>query len=237
MTEERLTDRVRIADQEQVTATLRSRETHFRGVCEWIGANVERTAEAAILHRILWGAANYLHIAAENVDDHASILALATRNLYELRLRVEYMIADTEKFIEWQAEAATDKIEVLEGILELRAGDGSESQRAILTAEIARIRGALDRHHFSELLRIPSSGTIAKALGRTDEHRSLFKLLSKLVHPSSYLINDYANAASEEVYTILQVHVQVYAWDLFSRSCDLLEIPEEVRKFDFGNFA
>jgi hypothetical protein len=66
---------------------------------------------------------------------------------------------------------------------------------------------------------------LAKQAGLADEHAALFKLFSKLVHPSSYLSNDYKNAASEEVRTILHARAQLYAWDTLGRISKAVGMP------------
>ena len=233
MTNEHLNDHIIIGNTNKVVAILKRMELHFRRVGKWIPNHIERTAKAVILHRLLWAAANYLHIASENVDGHVSALALATRNLYELRLRTEYMIAFPANFSTWQAEVATDKIELLEGILGIQKNGENPEKHAVLKEEIVKIRQLLNKHSLKELKSIPSTASIAKELDKKDEHKSLFKLFSKLVHPSSLLVNDYDNFATQEAYQILQVHCQLYAWDIFTRTCNALAVPEDVRSFDF----
>jgi|GEM_PF-1149056 len=233
MTNKRLSEHIIIGNTDQVVSILKRMQSHFRGVCEWIPTHIERTAQAVIFHHLLRATANYLMIASANVNGHVSVLAVATRSLYELRLRTEYMINFPEHFSTWQAEAATDKIQLLEGIVGIQTDCEYTNEHAILIEEIKRIRELLKKYGFEELTTIPSTASIAKKLGKEDEHRSLFKLLSKLVHPSSYLVNDYENAASQEVYQVLQVKCQLYAWDIFTRTCDALAVPEDVRSFYF----
>ena len=67
-------------------------------------------------------------------------------------------------------------------------------------------------------------------IGLSDEHKNLYKLFSKVVHPSSYLVNDYKNAASIETRMILQTRAQLYAWDTFSRVCEYFNVPGELRE-------
>jgi len=51
------------------------------------------------------------------------------------------------------------------------------------------------------------------------------------------MVNVYLNAASAEVSIILQIHLQLYAWDLFSHICDALSVPETVRTFSYNTQA
>lgn len=66
-----------------------------------------------------------------------------------------------------------------------------------------------------------------------DEYKALFKLFSKLVHPSSYLVNSYKDATSPEITSVLQIYLQLYVWDLFCRVCDALYVPENIRELKF----
>jgi hypothetical protein len=232
VTDEFLSDRLVSGNVEQVSALLMRMAVHFRKVCEWIAANSERTPKSLSLHNLMRATAEYLQMASEGFGKHISIVALATRNIYELRLRTEHLLSSREALDTWQAEGATDKIQVLEGILGLDTKQRSGSQRQVLTNEISRIRYILKKHKLEELKCIPGTFSIAKALDKGDEHKNLFKLFSKLVHPSSYLVNDSANAASPEVRSILQTHCQLYAWDLFSRICDAVGVPEDIRFFE-----
>jgi hypothetical protein len=233
MNSETIRAKLCIRDINEVEGLLRRTESHFRNTCHWIVNNVERDAKAVIFHRILCACTNYIKIAADNLNGHASVLGLATRNIYELRLRVEHMITCPQELDSWQSEAATDKIQLMEAILGIQATPATDPRRQILTNEIDRLRNLLRKHGLTELTRLPSIASIAGTLGREEEHRSLFKLFSKLVHPSSYLVNDYENAASDETFLILQSHVQLYSWELFTRISDALHVPEDVRHFDF----
>lgn len=102
-------------------------------------------------------------------------------------------------------------------------------QREILEAEIERLKSIRDRHNLPTIKSPASAGQIAKEVGLSEEHKNLYKLFSKIVHPSSYLVNDYKNAASTEIKMILQIHAQIYALDSFSRICTHFDVPTELR--------
>lgn len=207
---ERLRDRVVTGDYDSFREMLKGHEETFRTVVAWIAAtNVPRDARSVVLSNLLWAAANYLNISRSNAGDgHISVIALVTRSLYELRLRVEYIIREPQELDMWQAEAAVDQIQVLEGILKIDRTTTSEEQCRTLRTEITRLRALLRKHGMKEPKHLSSSFEIAKKLGRANEHQSLFKLYSKLVHPSSYLVNNYAQAGSRETVQILEIHLQ-----------------------------
>jgi hypothetical protein len=231
----KLSDIIRYSDHNHLKMTLEEMAIHFEKTSHWISANHTATGESRVLENILQGSSNYMKLVAENLDNHISILGTAVRALYEIRLRTELLVTNKGEFDKWQAESGTDKIQLLEAIQSMKTAD-MITQRTILKGEIERIRTLLRKHGLEEAKPL-GAADIAKKLGKEEEHRSLFKLLSKIVHPSSYLINDYANAASDEIYQILQAHAQLYAWDIYERTCNYLLVPENIRtsKFLAGN--
>lgn len=132
----------------------------------------------------------------------------------------------------WQAEAALDKIEVLKGISQLNTLSDNATQKDILQKEIERLRNLTKKYSLPNNKKIPTSSVIAREVGLVNEHKALFKLFSKLVHPSSYLVNDFTDANSNEVRNILLIHLQIYAIDSFCRICDALSVPKNIRELE-----
>ena len=60
-----------------------------------------------------------LHFAAVGTEQHVSILALATRSVYELDLRARHVLASSENMVAWQSEAVLDQIEIYESLLRI----------------------------------------------------------------------------------------------------------------------
>lgn len=228
-TEPRLRDRVEFGDLAMVRSVLMAMHQHFANVCRWIALHVQRGDRSLVLFNLLSATSDYLYVAALNLQTHTSVLALAARSLYELNLRARHVLASDDNIYLWQAEAVRDKIEVLEGILLFQTVGTAEDERAILRAEINRLKGLAAKYKLPQVERIPSTAQIAASVGQSNHHKALFKLFSKIVHPSSYLVNDYKNAASGNVPTILQIMVQLYAWDTFNRICDALRVPGGLR--------
>ena len=230
----RLSDLIVPASETDVRLLLESMESHFRKTYTWILENVNKEDKSIVIQNLIWSTADYLRIAANNIanDGHISVLALATRNIYELQLRTEHVLSKRSKLELWQAEVALDKTQLIKGILNLHPEDYKPEQRQILQDEIERVDNLLDKYNLQKPKRILPVGQIAKELGKEKDYKSLFKLFSKLVHPSSYLVNDYANAAAEEIRETLQIHCQLYAWSLYQLSCTALSVPEHVQKLE-----
>jgi len=201
----------------------------FRLACKWISENVSRSEKTLALFNLLAASANYLDVAANNIEGHISTIALATRSLYEINLQTRDILFSSDSLRRWQGEAVTDKIQVLEGILGLDTVSALSEQRKALRTEIDRLLSLREKYRLPAG-RPSGTGEIAKSVGLAREHNTLFKLFSKLVHPSSYLTNDYGNAASDETAKNLQIHAQVYAWDTFSRICDAVSMPKSTRR-------
>jgi hypothetical protein len=218
------------------TADLRRRlaDTSLQLVrlCKWIIDHHGRTEESATICNLLSAARSYLILAAENAENHLSVLALCVRSLYELDLRTRLVLTSPNKMREWEAEAAADKIELLEGILQLSSSVENTESRRVLQNEISRLQSLLERHGMPPVDHIPSTAALAKSAGLHEDHKALFKLFSKLVHPSSYLVNDYSSAASPEVLAVLQIHLQLYAGDIIKRVCVALSIPDDATRME-----
>ena len=219
--------RARYGTVAECTECFQQTANKIRSAGAWVSDNLERNDKTVTLFNLLSASADYLDLAAENIEEHISLIALATRNLYEINLQTCDILRSPDSLLRWLGEAVTDKIEVLEGVLSLKTGDAKI--RAVLRTEIERLSSLREKHDLPNA-RPSSAVDIAKSLGRGEEHKALYKLFSKLVHPSSYFVNDYKNAASDEVRTTLQLHAQFYAWDTFGRICDEVMMPEQIRK-------
>jgi uncharacterized small protein (DUF1192 family) len=203
-------------------------ENLFLSVRDWIEKNNHRDAQRVILQNLLSSSAQYLRVAADNLGTHISVLALATRSLYELNVRTRAILTLSDQIDNWQSEAVTDKIQTLEGLLTLQTTNEMSAERTILRTEIDRLNALRAKYGLPVVKKPIDAGGLAPAVGLENEHKGLFKLFSKLVHPSSYLTNDYSNAASSQVRSILELHTQIYAWDTFSRICDAQSVPEAI---------
>lgn len=201
-----------------------------RIINQWIKKNIQRSEKSVILTNLLTSISDYLQVTRDSLNAHISIIAISTRSIYELNIRIRSVLLNDEELKKWASEAVTDKVQVLEGILTLGQESENVPERAILRQEIARIQGLIAKYGMPVIKNPESTGNLAKLVELDAEHKALFKLFSKLVHPSSYMVNDYQNAASIETQKILQVHAQLYAYDSITRICEALNVPENISK-------
>jgi len=187
-----------------------------------------------ILQNILLSSAKYIQIAADNFGTHISIMALATRSLYELNVRARSILIFPTEIEKWQSEAIMDNIQIFEGIMALEASGDVSVERGVLQAEVDVLNTMRIKYSLPDIKKMTDTRTLAASVGLKNEHQGLFKLFSKLVHPSSYLTNCYEDAASERTRLTLQVHSQLYALDTLNRICEAQSVPEEIRSFVAG---
>ncbi len=228
--EKSLKDHITNGTENDLKVALEEMHTRFLNISNWITENRDRTNENLVVFNLFSSVIQYLRVLNVSIKEHISILALATRSLYELNLTIRLILKDPNNFNSWCSEAITDKIQVLEGLLGIQTVSSMSEQRNILQVEIDRLKTLRDKHQLPTIKSPPLAGHKAQQIGLSDEHKNLYKLFSKVVHPSSYLVNDYNNAASIETKMILQIHAQLYAWDTFSRVCEHFNVPGELRE-------
>jgi hypothetical protein len=114
-------------------------------------------------------------------------LAAVTRDLFELSFEVEYICKSDTNMERFIVDAAIDELEIMEKLLEIDKQDPkyqphqkSQEREQALKAQIAKA-GLTGRGP----LRVE---TLAKALKRYDEYKSLFKVYSKMTHATAWAI-------------------------------------------------
>jgi|SRR5215831_3311471 len=140
---DRLADRVRAGAPVEAARAFHQMVARFISAAEWISKNVQRTNESLTLSNLLAVSASYLKVAGDNIETHISVFAMVTRNLYEVNLQVRDILRSPDGIQRWQAEAIADKIQMLEGILELDTVSDTASQCAVLRSEIDRLRSTV----------------------------------------------------------------------------------------------
>jgi hypothetical protein len=175
--------------------------------------NTKRNQKNLVLHNFLIASVPYIDIATLHYDGLVQILAFCARNLYEIHLQSRCVQINEVHLQRWAAEAATDNIEILEGLIAIDPNN-TVGQHAILKEEIDRKEKLLKKHSL-ERKKPRSISDIAKDMGKEAEHKSIFKMFSKLLHPTSYLVNSSpAEIQNNETRNTLIIHIQLYAWDI-----------------------
>lgn len=228
MSEPRLSDVIQInLTPEQVTERIRDIGVAFTRSTDWVRNNQPRTERNLALFNLFASPLPYFELCAQNVSGPIAALALCTRTLFELNMRVRYVLKSESNLRAWMAEAGSDRIDVLNGIKEL--GDPGDPRVSILMEEITRTNALIAKHGLHGLPKGPRRiDILAAAVGLEREYKSLFKLFSKLVHPTSYLVNSTGILEDGETRTVLLAYFQLYSLDLLKRLADELGVPSEM---------
>ncbi|EJM74049.1 DUF5677 domain-containing protein [Pseudomonas sp. GM60] len=216
-------------NENQLKTAIQDMHRKFIIVSEWIAENTEHTNDNLVFLNLFRSTIDYIEVLNTSINQHISILGLATRSLYELNLQLRLALKDPAYIQAWCSEVITDKIQIYEGILGIQSTTETTQQKLILQTEIEKLHNLRVKYQLPAEKSTLTAAQKAKSLGISNEHSNLYRLFSKIVHPSSYLVNDRIHAASLQTQIILQIRAQLYAWDTFSRTSDYFNIPEDLK--------
>lgn len=215
--EKRLRDIVKFGDLSEISNVLKSKISLIDKHLEFIRTNLERTERNLVLYNLLAKTRLYLYCLMTSLIGPTELLGFIARSLFELNLITRYVVMNEENLKRFVVQTAEDKIKILEGILEFRE-DSSEENAKILDDEIKRIETLKQKHNLASIKSLPNFIDIARIVELEKEYKALYKLFSKHVHPTPYIINgDTKEIHSNEVRNIFLIHAQLYAEDTFQR--------------------
>lgn len=117
-------------------------------------------------------------------------IAISARNLFECYLLVAYIIDDPSRAKEFISQKACDEIEINEGFLTLTTTNTSETSKKMIQDRIDNIKKLMksaeltpSRHWIVSQLALQTNNKL--------EYDAFFKLYSKYIHPSSYIVNSH----------------------------------------------
>lgn len=142
----------------------------------------------------LRGLSNYTLVLFDRLitNQNAPIehIAVAARNLFECYLLVAYVIDNPSKAKEFISQKAFDELEINEGFLSLTTTTTSETSIRMIQDRMDYIKKLMksaeltpSRHWNVSHLALQTNNKI--------EYDAFFKLYSKYVHPSSWLVNSH----------------------------------------------
>ena len=215
--EKRLRDIVKVGNLSEIKNIIKSNISLIDKHLKFIRTNLERTERNLVLYNLLAKTRLYLYCLIKSLNEPTEQLGFITRSLFELNLITRYVLMNEKNLKRFIAQTGEDKIEILEGILKFRE-DSSEENVKIIKEEINRINTLKQKYGLTSIESLPSFKDIAHIVGLEKEYKALYKLFSKYVHPTPYIINgSYEEIHSNEVRNIFLICAQLYAWDIFQR--------------------
>ena len=142
----------------------------------------------------LSGLSNYTRILFErlitNQDAPIEHMALAARNLFECYLLVAYVIDNPSRAKEFISQKAFDELEINEGFLSLTTTTTSQTSIRMIQDRMDYIKKLMKSAELTPS-RHWTVGQLALKTNNKIEYDAFFKLYSKYVHPSSWLVNSH----------------------------------------------
>lgn len=223
-----LKEMIKIEDKRAIVKNLKKISKQFIKITSWMEGSTEFKTSGLFRSKYLIAksAIDFVDITINNIDSHVSILALCTRNIYELNLRINHISENDENLKKWLAESIQDEIDIYEGILQLERVHNKHDH--IVQNEISRLKSLADKHSL-ELKKFSSTGSIASDLNERNEYNAVFKLFSKLVHPTSYLVNKKQSTETLATFNFLIVHNQLYSQMILQTLHESTKCPEEIK--------
>jgi hypothetical protein len=235
MSEERIRDLVVLAKSiDVVSAHLTTISTAITNSAQWVKEHLARDERNLALLNILVAPSDCIDLCTRNLSGSLALQAFCTRTVFELDLRLRHVLLSEANLKTWIAEAAKDRLELLEGMIAL--GETGDSKVQVLRGEQKRIEAIIAKHQLRQA-RPLAVATLAQEVGLEEERKSLFKLFSKLVHPSSYLVNSGNIMSDTQMRHVLLLHFQLYLLDLVKRVTDELGVPPELIPISLGKIV
>lgn len=199
------------------------------------GSNAEVLQNLRSIHQLLSDAAldiqirdkdDYLRFALNGLIHYASIQVLrfidfyekeiesqawAARNLFEIYLLCVYIIQDESRARQFVSQKAVDELQINEGFMSLCRNSNDPSLPHVRERN-ERIKRALEKHSMDVSLRPWSVKFLAEKTENQVEYEAFFKLYSKYVHPSAWVIlGDPTETDTPTLNNVFLVQAQFYA--------------------------
>ena len=142
-------------------------------------------------------------------DTPIEYIAVSSRNLFECYLLTAYIISNPSKGKEFISQKANEELEINEGFLSITTEKTSEASIKSIRNRMEYIEEIIKTHELT-----PSKNWnvnfLAKQTNNELEYRAFFKLYSKYVHPSSWIMNsprdEYDNPIFKNIFILQGQH-------------------------------
>ena len=154
-----------------------------------------------VMSKLMERAAWWLERGAAWFDEPTEVVALATRNVFELNMIARWTCERHENAAEWLAETLKDSSDLVQDVMFIEERWGNKDALARLdqlSGELRNASGKWRTQHRIETARRPSGRRLARAVGLETEYVDLYRWSSKWLHPSAMVINMEQDAMYQE---------------------------------------
>lgn len=163
----------------------------------------------------LRGITNYTTLLFERLTVYQQgpieFCAISARNLFECYLLAAYILSHPSKAKEFVGQKAADELEINEAFLSLPKKGTPETTINQIQDRMTSIKQLMKEHKIPLAKHWPVK-YLAERTNNRVEYKAFFKIYSKYIHPSSWLLNTYASEYDNPVFrNIFLLQGQHYA--------------------------
>nr|WP_237666571.1 DUF5677 domain-containing protein [Vibrio sp. V23_P3S9T160] len=182
-----------------------------------------------MLKNLLLSNESYIKYIANGAYKDIQLLALGVRSVLENLARARFIMQSDKNLNRWVSEALMDQKALVQAFQSI--GNETSEEYKHLEDELKRLDGLYEKYELPVVKQPQQIKAMTEAVQLVDDYDSVFKLTSKLIHPSSLFINSRSSMDSFEYHNILVICGQLYLWSLLNEICEKLAVPESVKKF------
>lgn len=183
----RFGDKVQFGDLEQLKANLNQIVDQLSEASSTINISDGNDYLNFAIKTLISYSAKQVDQLSKNIDAPIDLLAWKARNLFECYLLCKYITIDNSKAKELVKQKAVDELQIYEGLLELHHSGVDPSVKKPIEDRMSHIRSTLKKYKLKESQHW-TVGFLATKVNERNDYQAFFKLYSKYVHPSSWLI-------------------------------------------------
>jgi len=223
----RLRDVVREVEPQEIPARIRAIAADMRKMVSNGSRSVRRTNERDVIVNFAKESALQLERLADWYPQVIEGVAWTTRNLFEIDVLLRWVLLNPTNCNKWLGQIAGDEQQLIEGFLTLTEGQDRPQARG-LRERMQEIKRMCEKHGIDPAKPMRAD-KLAAETGQLEDYTALYKLFSKYVHPSSWLLNSpESSRRSSQYLNIFVMHAQLYAFDTYSRVKEWLKTHSSV---------
>ncbi len=219
----RVKDIVESGSKDDVLKILKQYEDSLIKLASEIRQSKPNDEKHFLLYNLTVCSANQLKGLRLVYDLPTEFYAWIARNLFELNLTVRYILSSPENLVKFGSKRARDEIEMLKGMLKFEEMD--EDMAKTIESRIDRLNQSAEKHKRILKERLSINELLKESTNMQREYNIFYKLYSKYVHPTSWLVNGPQDVIySSEIRNTCLVNAQLYAGNIAKLILDETEI-------------
>lgn len=201
----------------------------IKKIAAWTGGsqNYTRSKQNDLVARILESTPKFIGYVESSAYNDIHLLAFGVRSILENLARAKFICQSEENLNNWLTEALNDQKDIVKGFI--AGGDSSSEQVQFLQSELERLETFKEKFELSAIKRPQNVKDMTEAVDLGFDYSTIYKLTSKIVHPTSLMINQSSMLDEFYYHDLLALMVQKYLFELQQHVCDVLEAPESLR--------